>query len=54
MIERRQIKWTNYRVKDRKAVINDFKQVHRATNRQEAEPKLHDFVNNWGIRPIPS
>lgn len=35
------------RVKDRKAVINDFKQVHRATNRQEAELKLNDFANNW-------
>lgn len=34
------------RVKDRKAVINDFKQVHRATNRQEAELKLNDFANN--------
>lgn len=35
------------RDKDRKTVINDFKQVHRATNRQEAELKLNDFANNW-------
>ncbi|KRL51051.1 hypothetical protein FD48_GL001325 [Lactiplantibacillus paraplantarum DSM 10667] len=35
------------RVKDRKAVINDFKQVHWAANREAAELKLNEFANNW-------
>ena len=35
------------RVKDRKAVISDFKQVHRAANRKAAELKLNEFANNW-------
>ena len=35
------------RVKDRKAVISDFKQVHRAANREAAELKLNEFANNW-------
>ncbi|WP_436684018.1 transposase, partial [Lactiplantibacillus plantarum] len=35
------------RVKDRKAVISDFKQVHRAANHEAAELKLNEFANNW-------
>lgn len=35
------------RVKDRKAVISDFKQVHRAANREAAELKLNEFANSW-------
>ena len=35
------------RVKDRKAVISDFKQVHRAANREAAELKLNELANNW-------
>jgi transposase-like protein len=35
------------RVKDRKAVISDFKQVHRTANREAAELKLNEFANNW-------
>lgn len=34
------------RVEDRKTVISDFKQVHRAANREAAELKLNEFANN--------
>ena len=28
-------------------MINDFKQVHWAANREAAELKLNEFANNW-------
>ncbi len=34
-------------MKGRKAVINDFKQVHWAANREAVELKLNEFANNW-------
>lgn len=35
------------RVKDRKAVINEFKLVHRAANREAAQHQLNEFANYW-------
>ncbi|MQB59611.1 IS256 family transposase [Limosilactobacillus reuteri] len=36
------------RVDDRKAVMNDFKQIHQQTNKADAVKILHDFYPKWG------
>ena len=36
------------RVDDREK-INEFKQVHQQTNKEEATAVLHDFYTKWGI-----
>lgn len=36
------------RVKDRKEVASDFKEVYRAKSKKEAQDKLSDFINKWG------
>ncbi|MCT3034450.1 transposase, partial [Pediococcus parvulus] len=38
------------RVHDRKAVLNDFKLIHQATNKRMAEHSLANFVDHWRKR----
>ena len=35
-------------VDDREAVMNDFKQIHQQTNKDDAVKILHDFYAKWG------
>ncbi|GEL15460.1 ISEf1, transposase [Pediococcus cellicola] len=35
------------RVHDRKAVLNDFKLIHRAANKRMAEHSLANFIDHW-------
>ena len=36
------------RVDDREKIMNEFKQVHQQTNKEEATAVLHDFYTKWG------
>ena len=36
------------RVDDREKIMNEFKQVHQQTNKEEAAAVLHDFYTKWG------